>query len=427
MKKSDRSKRVIVFLSIAMAIFFWFFAMEDINPSRSKEFTNIPINYYGLREGLTLTEEGRQTVNVSVRGRRNDLKSINRNDFSVDVDLSKYGAGEHDIRLYGTNRTGVSNLKVVYSPSRTNIKIEKLLNKTFDIKIEFQGKVPEGFDTERIALSNNTCSVEGAESAVKSIEKMVVYIDAASMEGNASMTGNIIAVNGEGEEVQGLEKSIETVEVMIPFEKSHPVKIEPSIIGEPAEGYELESYTVKPEMINLVKVSDEAEDISTVQTEDFDITDLESSTEKNVKIIIPKGYTYSGSGTATVKISIKEKKEIEENSEEKEEKQTKSLSTVFTQANITGMPAGFEIAEPVNQTVEVVVEGSGEAVNGADASQISLSGDLSGANQSGQVMIPISVSIDSGSLKIKSVKPQSIAVNLVKTEEPENPEELKTE
>lgn len=423
MKKND-SKKAILFLSVIIAIFLWFFAMEDINPIRSKDFTNIPVNYYGLREGLVLTEKGEKLVNIRISGRRNEIKNIDRNDFNIDVDLSKYGAGEHNINFYARNKTGINNLKIDYKPNKTEVKIEKLLNKTFDIKIEFKGRIPEGFDTERIALSSNTCSVEGAESIVKSIEKIIVYIDTNTIKGNSQISKEIIALDKDGNEVKDIDKSIQKVNIMIPYEKSYPVKVNPKLVGKVEEGFILESYSVKPETISLIKNSNEVKDISAVETEEFDLSNLKNNTEKTVKLIIPEGYSYNGNKNVTISLVIIKK---EEDIKKDEDESEKNIQLSFGLENIIGKSDKLNIDKISNNIINVTLVGKKNDIDKVDPSMINLISDISNLNIEGEYSIPISVNIENSNIKIKSIVPDKIKLKLKGVEQKNDSENLKIE
>ncbi|MDO5707070.1 MAG: CdaR family protein [Andreesenia angusta] len=402
------------FLSLIIAILLWFLAMGDINPTRTKEFLNIPVQYTGLKDGLIITKEGRKNIDIEVIGRRNEIADIHRSNFDIKVDLEDIGPGEHRIRLYDEDEFRFNNYQIVYNPEYIDLKIEKLIDKKFDIQVEINGNIKDGFDTDKISLSNKTCTVKGPESVINSISKVVAVLEGRSISSNKPIEKELIAVDKNGKIVKGIEMSVKSVSINIPFGDNNIAGIEPNIVGELAEGYKIESIEINPKNINLIKESSDIDDINTVYTENIDISGNTESFEKKVALLIPEGFKYSKDNTVNIKVNIK--KTEEENRDDKIEE--KLINMNISGSNFVNKADDIEIVniDSINTNIDILVEGDKSKLETLDSSKLNLKLDLSSALESGEYTIPIIANIEDDSLKIKSIKPDSILVKIKREE-----------
>lgn len=412
------SSRMVMFFSVIIAAFLWFMAMGDLNPSRTVKYSGIPINTYGLRNGLVISSELRKTVDVEVTGRRSELSSVGRSDLGISIDFSKYGAGEHEIRFRDSEKINQSNVTVRYKPETMKVKIENLMNRVYDIETDIQGTLPSGYDKQNIALSTATCTVEGPESKVMKVYRVLARLDANSINNQTELNANLIPVDTKGNEVEGVELNIKSVKVLLPVEKSSALNINPNITGEPKEGYKVDRVVVSPETVNLIKENDDVRDISSVETEAFDITGISEDTEKSVSIVVPEGYRLTGSNKVLLKVLIRESSEDDKDEDsDSGNPQSRTLNINLSSANISGLSGDIELSNSseLNRSITVEVEGNTAQINNLTESSFSAGVDLSQISSTGTFEAPVQVNITNNpNIKIKSFSPSTIPVSVVK-------------
>lgn len=407
--KSINNTKLVKFLSLVIAIFLWFFAMSDVNPSRTKVFSNIPIEVYGLREDLIITDKIVKSANVEVSGRRNIISNITRDDFNIELDLSRYGEGKHNIKLYSNDKFRYDDLKFEYKPEHITINIEKLVNKEFDIELAISGQLPEGVDGDKLSLSERTCSVSGPNSKVKLVNKIVANVDAKKIEGNTEIVTQLEPIDSEGKIVKDVKLSKKHVSLVIPYENNILAKINPVIVGELEENYELEEILVEPETVSLLKEDESAEDIYSVDTEEFDISNMKEDTEKSVKLIIPEGYSIIGEEKALIKLKVRESKE------ESKLLETQAYKLNISNENIVGKDSSIILSNPseIQKQVDVEIEGEIEELEKIKEDSIILTLDFSNINVAGTFDIPISAKLNTkAKVKIRNVNPINIPITV---------------
>lgn len=408
------SSRMVKLFSVLIAAFLWFMAMGDLNPTRTVKYSGVPVNTYGLRNGLVISEDLRKNVEVEVSGRRSDVSSLKKSDLGVSIDLSKYGAGEHEIRFRDNEKIRQNNITVRYRPEFMKVKIENMMNRIYDIEAEISGNLPEGYDRNELALSATSCTVEGPESKVMKVYRVIARLDLNKAEKNSEFIAELIPVDTEGNQVKGVELSIDKIKILIPFEKSYPVKINANIVGEPKEGYKVDKVVLTPETVNLIKENESADSVDAIETEAFDIAGISENTEKNVGFIVPSGYRLNGSDKILVKVSVKKSDDEEE--KDSNDLESKVLEIKVDNSNIQNPNEELEFSNSFQSTipVSVEVEGDPEKIRNISEASIHASLDISQIKEAGTFEAPIHVNIaDGSSVKIKNYTPKTVSITAV--------------
>ena len=132
--KMKRSKLICMLISLVASIFLWVYVVTVVSQEKSETIYNIPITFTGvetLREqNLTIAEGADTTVNLQVTGRRTVVQSLNRDNITLTVDVSKINMeGEYNRNYTITYPDSVQVGSISTdrkTPESVNIKIERL-------------------------------------------------------------------------------------------------------------------------------------------------------------------------------------------------------------------------------------------------------------------------------------------------------------
>ena len=89
------------FLSLALAVLFWFFVMDQVDPEITRVFENIPVQLTNTQEldqnNLKVMNQTDFFVNVEVTGRRNNVLSLNSKNIYLWADMRSVRSGLNNV------------------------------------------------------------------------------------------------------------------------------------------------------------------------------------------------------------------------------------------------------------------------------------------------------------------------------------------
>ncbi len=112
-------KIILKVLSLIIAIGLWIFISYTLNPEISKVFSNIDIEYIMPSDNsIVILNDYPETCDVTLKGKRNDIIALSKDDIKLDVDLRYVTTMDKDFKLE------------VKFPVKKNLT---LLNQEFDV------------------------------------------------------------------------------------------------------------------------------------------------------------------------------------------------------------------------------------------------------------------------------------------------------
>ncbi|MBR5539381.1 MAG: hypothetical protein IKU61_05725, partial [Clostridia bacterium] len=90
-------------LSVLIALVLWLYVVNVVNPSTEHTYRGITPVFVGeetIRTSQNLMVVGKYTVDVKISGSRKDIRSLDKNDIRVEVDLSTLtGPGTYELPI----------------------------------------------------------------------------------------------------------------------------------------------------------------------------------------------------------------------------------------------------------------------------------------------------------------------------------------
>lgn len=315
-------------LSLIIAIGLWFMVINTENPVETRSYTAA----IQLQNEEALTERGYVVVNddelsstrvtVRLRGQRLALDALSQSSTRVQavVDLS-------DV-IYSYSGEPVSVPVDIVIPSVVNSSFEILSKSVQTVSVDIQPYVNKDFDVKAVVnttdesakeLANAVASpgsvtVYGARSIVESVAEVRAYVSPETVEDGMVMTAVPVAYNADGIVVGDVTFGTEELSVMITLDEVKSVRVNLSLTGEVADGYEITDYYTTPETMEVAGDAAALSRLNSINLPDIDVTGLEANSgyEFSAGDYLPDGLRALDGGriTATVIVEEEETKEL---------------------------------------------------------------------------------------------------------------------
>ncbi len=100
--RNNVEKLIFKILSVIIAIALWLIILYEINPEITKKYNDVSITYeFAQNNGLSLVEPYPREMDIVVKGHRNDILYLKKDDIIIFVDLSDAISGrkEHKVNV----------------------------------------------------------------------------------------------------------------------------------------------------------------------------------------------------------------------------------------------------------------------------------------------------------------------------------------
>ncbi len=392
-------------MAILVALFMWIYVMSVINPTINDSVNNIPVDLLNIEEleraGIVIKGEDNHTVNVRVTGRSDQVYRLSRQDFVATADLSGH-------RNIGANNVQVTvnvdaDVEVEFNPRYIRVELEEVVRRQKNVDINILGDPATGYVLGEPRITPSAIWIEGPESNVNSVDAVIAELQLD--EDNRDVVANLTLkpVDSRGNEVTGVRLESEVVEVILPVERTKTVIIEPNLDIEAQEGYAIRNTRVTPRSIMIQGPEGQLENLTRVETELIERTDLTASESIEVELLLPDGISLYNERTITVEIDVSEI--VEEEYE---------LSTDSIRFDNLG-DGLYIIDEEIPEEIIITVRAPEEVIEKINRNSLVLVLDLEGLRQGEHSIEPIIEGLDdlgNGAVDI-TIVPAEFVIELV--------------
>lgn len=403
MNKEKKNDLTVKIFALAIAIILWSYVMNDVNPRITKECRNVDVVFRNLevldRSGLVLMEPQEIKVNVKISGRRSDVLKIKDKDIVAIADLSGYSEGTKKVPIYLEVPSKVE--LVDYSPKEVSCTFEKIVSKEKAVTIKTNGKLPNGYSIGEAEVKPQLVFLKGPRSWVNSVSEVLAIVDISGRTSDINITVPIKLVDDGGNDVRGVEKDPNRVDIYIPVYRTKSVPIEIQTQGEFPSDVEITALSVSPSRVDIKGYGDLIGSINSIKTSPVDVKELMDKRSVDVSLMLPEGVEL---------LNPEQKISVRLNLEKIE---TKTFEYNFNEINIKNL-SGDLTAEIVDSygNVAITLKGPETILNGITKESISPEIDLSGLGE-GTYDVNINIREVQG-VKVESISPSSIRVTLKK-------------
>lgn len=309
--KITENNRALKLLALAIAIVLWLYVSIEQDPISQRTY-NVPITVENLSADKVATVS-KEYVSVKVMGRETRLDGITAEDFKAYVDLSKAKKGESEVDVHVSLPNEAFFAKL--DPNRVNVYVEQREGETMNVDIVRTGMPPEGITIDEMTIEPQSVFVSGNEDALSRVAKAGVVVDLNDVYSSSKKEVPVQLFDYEGNVIEQSELKTypETVTLSIKasevdIQKAVPIQAE--LVGSLAEGVQVDSITVDPQMATVEGSPADLEKISEIKTEPIDLSGLSETTSFTVKLV-GKHLRDAKKVTVTVNVSTQADNDIE--------------------------------------------------------------------------------------------------------------------
>ena len=320
-----RHNGLIKIVSLILAVILWAMLItQDPTLTREKIMTDGSVTIVGSdnirRNGYIVTEglEDLGTVTIRADVPQGQYQSAAAASYNPRIDLSRINAsGVQDVKINTTNSTSYGTVLEV-TPATVRVKVEDYITRyRIPVTVETGGTLPEGWYATQATVDPPVLAVSGPRSLVSRIvraEAMLSLDNLPTQEGSVRTAVPYRLIDSSGETIDDkaltvtsesvLIDSIVLEQTMVP-QKTLNLGSLGLVTGSPAQGYEIKSVSVTPEMVVAAGAGEVLERLDTLYTDAaIDVTDMTDSVNRQIKIRKPTELTYLSQDSVTVAVEI---------------------------------------------------------------------------------------------------------------------------
>lgn len=211
--------KVIAFL---LALLIWFFVNSITNERRLVQAVPVEVR---TRPGVTVMQQEPTMVDVMIRGTRNDMRQVSRDDLSVVLDLSRVDkTGEFVERLGPAtvrHPRWVQPIEVI--PARATVVIDQIAARSVRVEPQFVHEPAPGYRLQRVEVNPESVRVIGPEQRLQELHTIVTL--PVELSGRTMSFRERTELNADGLADVSLQRG--WVEVDVRIEKASAVETAP--------------------------------------------------------------------------------------------------------------------------------------------------------------------------------------------------------
>lgn len=395
---------VIKIISVFIAVFIWFLVLDLENPFEERSLSVPLISNIEVLRTYNLQLIGSQipaSVDIKIRGRRDNITAVTANDFYVNIDLSEVtSSGTKTIKVNPPKYLGDKDIMITsINPSSVVLTFERIVGKQYPVNVEFVGKLPAGYELVNFSVDPGNVMLEELESSIEKVEKVVAYVNLDEIGDNSEIIMRGTAIDTNGEVVRQFEGKIP---VIVRFNLAKRLPVVATTRGEPAEDFYLKEIRYSIPEIRALGTRKVLDSLTKIEAEAIDISGKSASFTTPLSLILPEGVTVFNADAEKLSAEVVIDQYV-----------TKNINISASQITIyDGDMTGSKIYKVSDEPITIAIKGRPELVNAVRPSDISVSVQVGGFEK-GEHEVPLNIKLPSNITLVGEY-----TVNIVIEEEP---------
>ncbi|MCF6462304.1 CdaR family protein [Clostridium sp. Cult1] len=402
MSKEKKNDLTLKIFALVIAIILWSYVMSEVNPPFTSEFKNVNVDFINEsaleKQGLVVMEPKNANIRVSVSGRRSEVLQVSGSDIIAQVDLNGYSEGNVKVPVYVQVP---SDVRIVdYSPKEILFKFDKIIRRDSPVAVETQGNLPKGYVLGTPEVKPQSVYIEGPRTWINSVAKAVAFVKVTDKTEDIKATVPIKVVDDEGNDVRGISKEQNVVDIFIPVYQTKKVPIELQTESQLPDNYEIVNVNINPSTIEIKGKKANLSGVSSISTKPIDINSLIGNRNVPVELELPEGVSLvDPNQKVTITLNI-------------DETITQTFDYTLKDVEIVNLDTSLNIdEEELNRPFTITIKGSSSKINSLEKEDIDLRLDLRDLEEGTHKVNPEIIAEDG--IEIISVIPDSFDITLV--------------
>ena len=288
---------IIKIFSVLFAVLLWLYVLDNANPIKLKVL-NVPLTVLNentlMEKGIELKNKNYpKTISVTVKGRDEELKKVEADDFEAVLDFTRVkAAADKELAVVGPRYSGKSDITIgLVKPSVISLEMEKIQKNQFHVDIVTSGDLKQGYKIVKITTVPENISLQATDSLIKSVAAIKVVVDVGNLGRDLAVKKDCKVYNKKGAEIPVLSKNL-SADIKIEVAKEVPVVV--VVKGKPAKNFTDAARKVKPSTVLITGTPDVLAKISELKTEPIDIENSSGTVDTTRLIKLPEGVKIYG-------------------------------------------------------------------------------------------------------------------------------------
>lgn len=392
MKERLKNNIVLKIMAVLFAIFLWWAVVNIDDP--------IDTGTYNVAVAVTnpevITNEGKsyqiiddtQSISVTVKARRKVLAELEAENIIATADLRERQDTSVPIRISISGFEGLYE-EATANPRNIQVQVENTQKKTFPIITVANGTPREGYVVGSMIASPKTVDISGPESSIAKISKVVANVDVSELAQNTTVQSVLVYYDAadnvidKSQLTSNCDKNGASVEITIWKTKEVQLSFDTSAIA-PAEGYVFTDIEVEPEIVEVAGSPSVLSNLSqlVIKADELEVVGLAGNQEVVIDITqyLPEGVSLvdSAAGQVVVRILV-------------EQAGTKSIRLAVRSITVANVADDLQLGYGPEQEVELIFEGTNEALENLTSEKIVATIDLSAYKEIGTYDVPVQI------------------------------------
>lgn len=409
-----KQKIIVQIVSLFISIGLWLYVTNTENPIRTVEVSKVPVQLLNAndlsKQGMALVPNQSIYVDLKVEGYSQDVYKLNKDNFSIKIDLAEYALKLGDNSIPITIVDTPSNVTVKNTSNLVvTVKIEEIIEKDFKVESRIDVAAKANYYVAQPQINPETVTVSGPKSLVSQVKGVVVLGQEDNVFEDIVKNYEVVAIGDSGDTVEGVKLSTERVQVIIKVNPGKSVPIKVGTIGNAGYNINIASMELSQNYVEITGPQYILDSISEIYTEAIDLSRITKNSNMEVALIFPDGIEKASISYVTVSIEVEEVKESKEN------EVTREFEVEYT---TSGLASDFNMTASSNK-VKIVLKGSKSKLDSINIENIVASIDLSSITDVGQYTETPAVNITGDAEGVEIISVESIIINVTKEENSE--------
>lgn len=409
-----KQKIIVQIVSLFISIGLWLYVTNTENPIRTVEVSKVPVQLLNAndlsKQGMALVPNQSIYVDLKVEGYSQDVYKLNKDNFSIKIDLAEYALKLGDNSIPITIVDTPSNVTVKNTSNLVvTVKIEEIIEKDFKVESRIDVAAKANYYVAQPQINPETVTVSGPKSLVSQVKGVVVLGQEDNVFEDIVKNYEVVAIGDSGDTVEGVKLSTERVQVIIKVNPGKSVPIKVGTIGNAGYNINIASMELSQNYVEITGPQYILDSISEIYTEAIDLSRITKNSNMKVDLIFPDGIEKASISYVTVSIEVEEVKESQEN------EVTREFEVEYT---TSGLASDFNMTASSNK-VKIVLKGSKNKLDSINIENIVASIDLSSITDTGQYTETPAVNITGDAEGVEIISVESIIINVTKEENSE--------
>lgn len=290
-----RNTNVVKVVALIIGILLWAVVhMDDSTVPgtggtgvREEQISNVSVTpKYDNNQFYVESIDPAQVV-LTISGKDSILKkAMSTSNYSVELDLTKVGKGEHILPL--TPVGFPSNVTVKVNPPNAKVVLDEKSNKQMPVTVNVTGIPAVGLKAGQPIVKPNKVTVTVPSGSIEDIESVRADVNVEKAQSPVSSKARLVAYdkNGKVMEMAAINPAVVEVEVPItsPFTT---VPLQLKLVGEPPRGFSVASLQQNTDKVTVYGPQDVLNRMEYYEGPSVNLADLKEEKEYTLSLDIP--------------------------------------------------------------------------------------------------------------------------------------------